>query len=124
MSSPLTYGIAANAKNADCAAFFFNWVATNATARQIDVSVGGSYPGGPPDLPVPPAASGSIINQTLAAAQTVFKDNGTMGFIANATGSIFAQGWTPELQMMVGGKETAAGMLKYVQAQYLQELGS
>lgn len=124
MSSPLTYGIAANAKNADCAAFFFNWVATNATARQIDVSVGGSYPGGPPDLPVPPAASGSIINDTLAAAQTVFKDNGTMGFIANATGSIFAQGWTPELQKMVGGQETAAGMLKYVQAQYLKELGS
>ena len=28
MSAPLTYGIAANAKNADCAAFFFNWVAT------------------------------------------------------------------------------------------------
>jgi raffinose/stachyose/melibiose transport system substrate-binding protein len=124
MSSPLTYGIAAKAKNADCAAFFFNWVATNATARQIDVSVGGSYPGGPPDLPVPPAASGSIINDTLASAQTVFKDNGTMGFIANATGSIFAQGWTPELQKMVGGQETPAGMLNYVQTQYLKELGS
>ena len=124
MSSPLTYGIAANAKHADCAAFFFNWVANNPTARQIDVSVGGSFPGGPPDLPVPPAASGSIINDTLAAAQQVFKDNGTMGFIANATGSIFAQGWTPELQKMVGARETAAGMLKYVQQQYLQELGS
>ena len=124
MSSPLTYGIAAKAPHADCAAFFFNWVATNPTARQIDVSVGGSYPGGPPDLPVPPAAPGSIINDTLTAAQNVFKDNGTMGFIANATGSIFAQGWTPELQKMVGGQETPAGMLKYVQTQYLQELGS
>ena len=29
MSSPLTFGIAANAKHADCAAFFFDWVATN-----------------------------------------------------------------------------------------------
>ena len=29
MSAPLTYGIAANAEHADCAAFFFNWVATN-----------------------------------------------------------------------------------------------
>ena len=27
-----------------------------------------------------------------------------MDFIANATGSIFAQGWTPELQKMVGGQ--------------------
>ena len=42
MSAPLTYGIAAKAKNADCAAFFFNWVATNETARQINVDVGGS----------------------------------------------------------------------------------
>ena len=33
MSAPLTYGIATNAKNADCAAFFFNWVATNDKAR-------------------------------------------------------------------------------------------
>jgi len=38
MSAPLTYGIAATAKHADCAAFFFNWVATNPTARQIDVT--------------------------------------------------------------------------------------
>jgi raffinose/stachyose/melibiose transport system substrate-binding protein len=45
-----------------------------------------------------------------------------MDFIANSTGSIFAQGWTPELQKMIGGKETAAGMLKAVQAEYLKEL--
>src|SRR5947207_2239422 len=55
MSAPLTYGIAAKAKNADCAAFFLNWVATNDAARQVDVAVGGSNPGGPPDLAVPQA---------------------------------------------------------------------
>ncbi len=122
MSAPLTYGIAATAKNADCAAFFLNWVATNPTARQIDVAVGGSNPGGPPDLPVPPAAAGSITNDTLAAGAGVAKDNGAMDFIANATGSIFAQGWTPELQKMVGGREDAAGLLKAVQAEYQKEL--
>jgi raffinose/stachyose/melibiose transport system substrate-binding protein len=122
MSSPLTYGIAAKAKNADCAAFFFNWVATNATARQIDVAVGGSNPGGPSDLAIPPAAAGSVINETLAAGGVVAKATGAMDFIANATGSIFPQGWTPELQKLVGGKETAAGMLKAVQAEYLKEL--
>lgn len=122
MSAPLTYGIAAKAKNADCAAFFLNWVATNATARQVDVTVGGSNPGGPTDLPIPPAAAGSIINDTLAAGGVVAKANGAMDFIANSTGSIFAKGWTPELQKMVGGKQTAAGLLKAVQAEYLKEL--
>jgi raffinose/stachyose/melibiose transport system substrate-binding protein len=122
MSAPLTYGIATNAKNADCAAFFFNWVATNETARQINVDIGGSNPGGPTDLPVPSAASGSVTNETLAAGNKVAKDNGGMDFIANATGSIFAQGWTPELQKMVGGKQDAAGLLKAVQAEYAKEL--
>jgi raffinose/stachyose/melibiose transport system substrate-binding protein len=122
MSAPLTYGIAAKAKNADCAAFFLNWVATNDKARQIDVAVGGSNPGGPPDLPVPPAAAGSVTNETLTAGAQVSKDNGAMDFIANATGSIFAQGWTPELQKLVGGKQDAAGLLKAVQAEYQKEL--
>src|SRR3954453_3561361 len=122
MSAPLTYGIANTAKNADCAAFFLNWVATNDKARQIDVAVGGSNPGGPPDLPIPPAAAGSVINETLAAGGQVSKDIGAMDFIANATGSIFAQGWTPELQKLVGGKQDAAGLLKAVQAEYQKEL--
>ena len=122
MSAPLTYGIAANAKNADCAAFFLNWVATNEQARAIDVAVGGSNPGGPPDLAVPGAAEGSVINETLAAGAQVGKDNGAMDFIANATGSIFAQGWTPELQKLVGGQQDAAGLLSTVQAEYEKEL--
>ena len=71
MSAPLTYGIAAKAKNADCAAFFLNWVATNDKAREIDVAVGGSNPGGPPDLPIPPVAAGSVTNETLAAGAEV-----------------------------------------------------
>src|SRR6266508_2008618 len=93
MSAPLTYGIAANAQHADCAAFFFNWVATNDSARQINVDVGGSNPGGPTNLPVPAAAEGSVTNETLAAGQVVAEANGAMDFIANATGAIFAQGW-------------------------------
>ena len=121
MSAPLTYGIAATAKNADCAAFVLNWVATNDKARAIDVAVGGSNPGGPPDLSVPQATA-PITNETLTAGAEVARDNGAMDFIANATGSIFAQGWTPELQKMVGGKQDAAGLLKAVQAEYEKEL--
>ena len=122
MSAPLTYGIAAKAKNADCAAAFLNWVATNETARQINVAIGGSNPGGPTDLAIPPAAAGSVTNETLAAGGVVAKANGSMDFIANATGNIFAQGWTPELQKMVGDKQTPEGLLKAVQAEYAKEL--
>jgi raffinose/stachyose/melibiose transport system substrate-binding protein len=122
MSAPLTYGIAANARNADCAAFFFNWVATNDEARQINVDVGGSNPGGPSGLPMPSVAEGSITNETLAAGPVVGEAGTSMDFIANATSSIFAQGWTPELQKMVGGRQDAAGLLAAVQAEYEREL--
>jgi len=122
MSAPLTYGIAAKAKNADAAAFFLTWVASNPVARQINVDIGGSNPGGPADASVPKVKAGSVTNETLAAGVVVGKAGNAMDFIANATSSIFAQGWTPELQKMVGGRQTAAGLLKAVQAEYLRQL--
>jgi raffinose/stachyose/melibiose transport system substrate-binding protein len=122
MSAPLTYGIAANAKNADCAAFFFNWVGSNDKAREINVNIGGSNPGGPFGAAMPAAASGSVTNETLAAGPVVGEAGNSMDFIANATSAIFAQGWTPELQKMVGGQQDAAGLLKAVQEEYLREL--
>ena len=51
-SAPLTYGIANTAKNADCAAAFFNWVATNETARQGPLAA--RIPVVRPMLPPPP----------------------------------------------------------------------
>lgn len=122
MSAPLTYGIAANAKHADCAAFFLNWVGSNDAARTIDVNIGGSNPGGPSGSTMPAVAEGSVINDTLAAGVVVGEAGNAMDFIANATSAIFAQGWTPELQKMVGGKQDAAGLLKAVQEEYLREL--
>ena len=122
MSAPLTFGIAANAKHADCAAFFLNWVASDPTARQIDVTVGGSNPGGPADASTPSVPEGSVTAQTLAAGNVIGKAGTAMDFIANATSAIFAQGWTPELQKMVGGRQDAAGLLKAVQAEYEREL--
>ncbi|MGE5462603.1 MAG: ABC transporter substrate-binding protein, partial [Syntrophothermus sp.] len=122
MSAPLTFGIAAKAKNADCAAFFLNWVATNDQARQIDVAVGGSNPGGPTGAKMPSVTEGSVTNETLAAGPVVGEAGTSMDFIANATSAIFAQGWTPELQKMVGGKQDAAGLLKTVQEEYQREL--
>lgn len=122
MSAPLTFGIAANAKNADCAAFFLNWVATNDTAREINVNIGGSNPGGPLGATMPVVQEGSVTNETLAAGPVVGEAGTSMDFIANATSAIFAQGWTPELQKLVGGQQDAAGLLKAVQEEYLRQL--
>ncbi|WP_291365365.1 extracellular solute-binding protein [Devosia sp.] len=122
MSAPLTFGIAAKAAHPDCAAFFLDWVATNEEARKINVAVGGSNPGGPTDLPMPAVTPGSVTEASLAAGQTLAEDNGAMDFIANATGAIFAAGWTPELQKMVGGQQTPAGLLEAVQEEYETQL--
>ena len=122
MSAPLSYGIGAKAANPDCAAFFLDWVATNEEARKINVAVGGSNPGGPADLAIPPVEPGSVTEQSLAAGATLAQDNGAMDFIATATGAIFAAGWTPELQKMVGGQQTPAGLLEAVQEEYETQL--
>jgi raffinose/stachyose/melibiose transport system substrate-binding protein len=124
MGVPTTFGIAANAKHADCAAFFLNWVGTDPAARQIIVSVAGSSPVGPADLPLPDVPEGSVTTETLAASQQAAAEDGVMDFIANATGTIFTgpSGWTTELQKMVGGQQTPEGLLQTVQATYEESL--
>lgn len=124
MSAPLTYGIAAKAKHAGCAAFFFNWVTTNPKARALNVRVGGSNPGGPPALKIPVPKGAALIGSTLAAGKVVAKANGAMDFIANATSAIYAQAWTPEVQKLFAGQESPDGVLKSVQAQYVQQVKS
>jgi raffinose/stachyose/melibiose transport system substrate-binding protein len=118
MSAPLTYGISSKAKNADCAAFFLNWVATNQQARDIAVKVGGSHPMGPADAYMPAVADGTVTASTLAAGATIGKDNGAMDFIANATGAIYAKSWTPQLQKLAAGQQTPDALLKSVQKDY------
>ncbi|GAA5063344.1 sugar ABC transporter substrate-binding protein [Thermocatellispora tengchongensis] len=122
MSAPLTFGIGANAKNADCAAFFLNWVATDRKAREITVEVGGSHPMGPADAYMPDVAADTVTAGTLAAGADIAKDNGAMDFIANATGAIYAKSWTPNLQKLVAGQQTPQGLLKAVQADYTSQL--
>jgi raffinose/stachyose/melibiose transport system substrate-binding protein len=118
MSAPLTYGISTKAANADCAAFFLNWVATNQKARDIDVSVGGSHPMGPSDAYMPPIAQNTVTGATLAAGAKIGQDNGAMDFIANATGAIYAKSWTPQLQKLAAGQQTPQALLKSVQKDY------
>jgi raffinose/stachyose/melibiose transport system substrate-binding protein len=122
MSAPFTFGIAANAKNADCAAFFLNWVATDKRAREIGVEVGGSRPMGPADAYMPTVTSDKVTASTLAAGADIARDNGAMDFIANATGAIYAKSWTPQLQKLVAGQQTPQELLKTVQEDYVSQL--
>jgi raffinose/stachyose/melibiose transport system substrate-binding protein len=124
MSAPLTFGISARAKHADCAAFFLNWVASNDKARDVAVQLGGSHPMGPADAHMPAVANGSVTAATLTAGAQIGQDNGAMDFIANATGAIYAKSWTPQLQKLVAGQQTPQGMLKSVQADYESQVGS
>ncbi|WP_112140486.1 ABC transporter substrate-binding protein [Glycomyces dulcitolivorans] len=123
MSAPNTYGIAATAEHAECAAFFLNWAATDEQARTIGVETGGSHPMGPADGFMPEVAEDSVTAATLAAGATVSEADGAMDFIANATGSIYAQSWTPNLQKLVAGEQTPEGLLESVQADYESQVG-
>jgi raffinose/stachyose/melibiose transport system substrate-binding protein len=124
MSAPLTYGVAATAPNPDCAAFFLNWTATDEQARTIGVEVGGSRPMGAPDAYMPEVDPNTVTAQTLEAGAKISADNGAMDFIANATGSIYAKSWTPNLQKLVAGEITPEQLLPAVQKDYESEIGS
>jgi raffinose/stachyose/melibiose transport system substrate-binding protein len=124
MSAPLTYGISAFAEHPECAAFFLDWVATNDEARTIAVEVGGSHPMGPVDAFMPPVDEDSVTAATLAAGATLGEADGAMDFIANATGAIYAQSWTPNIQQLVAGQQDAAGLLSAVQADYETQVGN
>ncbi|MFI7078872.1 ABC transporter substrate-binding protein [Micromonospora sp. NPDC049903] len=122
MSAPNTFGVGARAKNADAAAFFLNWVHTNDKAREISVNVGGSHPGGPAELALPPVTEGTVLAETLKASQQLGADNGAVDFTANATGGIFAAAITPEMQKLIAGQQNPEGYVKAVQAEYEKEL--
>ena len=79
-------------------------------------------PGRLPSLPIPGVKPGTVTAQTLKAGQVIAKDNGAMGFIANATGSIDAEGWTPAVESLFAGHETSVQVLKFVQNAYKREL--
>lgn len=124
MSAPNTFGVAAGAENPDCAAYFLDWTATNDEARALTVEIGGSHPMGPADAFMPEVEEGSTTQETLEAGAAMSEANGAMDFIANATGAIYAQSWTPNLQKMVAGQQDAAGMLESVQADYESQVGN
>ena len=125
MSAPLTYGIAAKAKHADCAAFFFNWVATNPAARKINVTVGGSNPGGPPSLPMPGVEDG-LADRADARGRQGRRQGRTARWTSSPTrrarstrrpGRLRCRSCSP-------ARRRRHGVLKKVQADYVQQVKS
>lgn len=118
IGGPLQYGIARQAPDPSCTAYFLNWVSTNSTARKINVEQGGSPPIGPASLPSPKAKAGSTAEEAIAVENVVAKDNADMGFITNANGSIYSESQTPELQSLFAGQTTASAVMRAIQAAY------
>ena len=125
MSAPLTFGIGAKAKNADCAAFFLNWVAHQRRGpqdRRRGRRLQPRRPAGPADARR--STPGSVDRGDPGGRRNDrSQDNGAMDFIANATGAIFAEGWTP--RAAEAGRRRSrrpTGCLKAVQAEYEKEL--
>ena len=118
MSAPLTYGIAAKAKNADCAAFFLNWVAPTPRPARSTWRSAAPTPAARPtaDAGRPPQARSPT--RRWRPARRSAKDNGAMDFIANATGSIFAAGLDARAAEDGRRQADADGLLKAVQAEY------
>ena len=119
MSAPLTYGIGAKAKNPDCAAFFLNWVATNEEARKINVAVGGSNPGGPADLPMP-AGHARLGDRSDARGRHRRSPGQWRDGLHRQRHRrhLRRRAGRRSCRSMVGGQQTAAGLLKAVQEEY------
>jgi len=123
MAAPLTFGTSALAANAECAAYFFNWLATDEIARTINIEIGGSAPMGPVGAFMPELDTTTATAATLEAGAQVAAVDGAMDFVANATGAIFARGWTPPMQLLVEGGISVDDVLAAVQEVYLEEIG-
>ncbi|MFI9005695.1 ABC transporter substrate-binding protein [Actinosynnema sp. NPDC053489] len=123
MSGPPTFGVPARAAHPDCAAAFLDWAVTDPVARETTVRVGGALPLGPVGAPVPPVEPGSVTAATLAAAEQVVANGTGMDFVANATGAILAESWTPRLQELAAGERGPDDLLGRVQADYTRQIG-
>lgn len=122
MAAPSSFAVPKNARHADVAAFFLNWVHTDPEARRLAMEGTGSSPGGPADLPQPKAAS-KLQQQTLAGANEVTSEDGAIDFVANATAGILASALAPGLQELAVDRMSPREFVKSVQKSYESELG-
>ncbi|MCY3634385.1 MAG: extracellular solute-binding protein [bacterium] len=118
MGASLTIVIPLRASHPDEAAFFFDWIHTNQTARQIIADTTGTSPGGPPDLPVPESEPGSLVGQMQEEAAYLAANGVVVDFLANATSGFFANALMPEVQRIVGGQTNPEDFVRALQEGY------
>jgi raffinose/stachyose/melibiose transport system substrate-binding protein len=116
-----SFGIPSKSKNKDAAALFLNFLSSE-EARQIAID-NGFMPSGTDDQTAPTIKAGSVLTDVVAGFKTVSTANGQVPFVQNATAGIANQGWNPETQLLLGGKETPEKFVANVQAKYQDELG-
>jgi multiple sugar transport system substrate-binding protein/raffinose/stachyose/melibiose transport system substrate-binding protein len=79
-------------------------------------------PSGAEDQAAPEIKQGSVLADVVTAFQEVSAANGQVPFVQNATAGITNQGWNPQTQLLLGGKESAKDYVANVQETYEQEL--
>ncbi|MBI4944614.1 MAG: extracellular solute-binding protein [Actinobacteria bacterium] len=115
------FGIPSKAKNKDAAALFLDFLSSD-EARQIVVD-NGFMPSGTDDQAAPTIPAGSVKNDVVAAFKQVSAAGGQTPFVQNATAGISNQAWTPETQLLLGGKSDPQKYIANIQAKYASELG-
>lgn len=124
MSAPNALVIPAAAEHPNEAAAFLNWATTSDEGRQIQVAQAGLAPGGGTDLPVPEAAPGSVLSQTLEAFAAASEQDTLIDFLANATPGMLSATLNPLTQLLISGKVTPQEYIANLQAEYESDLGS
>lgn len=124
MSAPNGLVIPEAAEHPNEAAAFLNWANTSEEGRQIQVDQAGLAPGGSTDLPVPEAAPGSVLSQTLKAFAAASEQDTLIDFLANATPGMLSATLNPQTQLLVSGKVTPAEYIANLQAEYESDLGN
>lgn len=124
MSAPNGLVIPEAAEHPNEAAAFLNWANTSKEGRQIQVDQAGLAPGGSTDLPVPEAAPGSVLSQTLEAFAAASEQDTLIDFLANATPGMLSATLNPQTQLLVSGKVTPEEYIANLQADYESDLGN
>ena len=124
MSAPLTFGIAAKAKHADCAAFFLNWVATNAEGAQDRRHGRRLEPRrARPNLPIPAVKPGTVTGadargRARSSPRTTARWTSSRTPPARSTRSR----WTPRCRSCSPASRRPRACSKAVQADYEKQV--
>ena len=110
--------IPAGASYPDVAAFFFDWIHTNAAARQEVADTTGMSPGGPAGLPLPESEPGSLRERMQEQAAFLAAEGVIVDFLGTATAGFFSNSLIPEVQRLVGGQTNPEDFVRALQEGY------